>query len=65
MVLALTGLPAEGIGLVIGVDRLLDMARTVVNVMGDLAIATAVSREERGAGERGAGAPVRDEGLFG
>ncbi|HIQ18349.1 MAG TPA: dicarboxylate/amino acid:cation symporter [Novosphingobium capsulatum] len=65
VVLALTGLPAEGIGLVIGVDRLLDMARTVVNVMGDLAIATAVSREERGAGERGAGAPVRDEGLFG
>jgi DAACS family dicarboxylate/amino acid:cation (Na+ or H+) symporter len=55
VVLALTGLPAEGIGLVIGVDRLLDMARTVVNVMGDLAIATAVSREERARANGGRG----------
>ncbi|VWX54593.1 dicarboxylate/amino acid:cation symporter [Novosphingobium sp. 9U] len=44
-VLALTGLPPEGIGLVIGVDRLLDMFRTLVNVVGDLAIAVAISRE--------------------
>jgi DAACS family dicarboxylate/amino acid:cation (Na+ or H+) symporter len=44
-VLALAGLPPEGIGLVIGVDRLLDMFRTLVNVVGDLAIAVAVSRE--------------------
>lgn len=44
-VLALSGLPPEGIGLVIGVDRLLDMARTLVNVVGDLAIAVAISRE--------------------
>ena len=44
-VLALAGLPPEGIGLVIGVDRLLDMARTLVNVVGDLAIAVAISRE--------------------
>ncbi|WP_443478296.1 dicarboxylate/amino acid:cation symporter [Novosphingobium aerophilum] len=46
-VLALTGLPAEGIGLVIGVDRLLDMFRTMVNVVGDIAIATAVSHDRR------------------
>lgn len=44
-VLTLTGLPPEGIGLVIGVDRLLDMFRTVVNVVGDLAIAVAIARE--------------------
>jgi DAACS family dicarboxylate/amino acid:cation (Na+ or H+) symporter len=44
-VLALAGLPPEGIGLVIGVDRLLDMFRTLVNVVGDLAIAVAVSGE--------------------
>lgn len=46
-VLALNGLPAEGIGLVIGVDRLLDMFRTMVNVVGDLAIAVAVSRDQQ------------------
>jgi DAACS family dicarboxylate/amino acid:cation (Na+ or H+) symporter len=44
-VLALTGLPPEGIGLVIGVDRLLDMFRTLVNVVGDLAIAVAIEKE--------------------
>lgn len=44
-VLTLTGLPPEGIGLVIGVDRLLDMFRTVVNVVGDLAISVAIARE--------------------
>jgi Na+/H+-dicarboxylate symporter len=47
-VLALTGLPPEGIGLVVGVDRLLDMFRTMVNVIGDIAIATAVSRDQQG-----------------
>lgn len=47
-VLALTGLPPEGIGLVIGVDRLLDMFRTLVNVVGDIAIAIAVSRDQAG-----------------
>ncbi|MCJ2182757.1 dicarboxylate/amino acid:cation symporter [Novosphingobium sp. 1949] len=44
-VLALTGVPPEGIGLVVGVDRLLDMFRTLVNVVGDLAITVAISRE--------------------
>lgn len=37
------GIPAEGIGLVLGVDRFLDMCRTTVNVTGDLVIATVVS----------------------
>jgi DAACS family dicarboxylate/amino acid:cation (Na+ or H+) symporter len=46
MILGMIGVPAEGIGLVLGVDRLLDMCRTTVNVSGDLAIATIVARGE-------------------
>ena len=37
------GIPPEGVGLILGVDRFLDMCRTVVNVSGDLVIATLVS----------------------
>ena len=36
------GVPAEGIGIVIGVDRLLDMSRTVLNVEADLVTAAVV-----------------------
>ncbi|TVQ79957.1 MAG: dicarboxylate/amino acid:cation symporter, partial [Bradymonadales bacterium] len=36
MVLASAGVPLEGLGLIIGVDRILDMSRTSVNVMGDM-----------------------------
>lgn len=39
------GIPPEGLGLVLGVDRLLDMCRTSVNVGGDLVIATIVDHE--------------------
>lgn len=46
MVLRQVGLPVEGIGLVLGVDRLLDMARTVVNVAGDAVVAVVVARAE-------------------
>tara|TARA_B100000029_G_scaffold502086_1_gene576736 strand:+ start:390 stop:1622 length:1233 start_codon:yes stop_codon:yes gene_type:complete len=46
MVLAQVGLPAEGIGLIIGVDRLLDMVRTVVNVTGDSTVSTVVAKSE-------------------
>jgi dicarboxylate/amino acid:cation (Na+ or H+) symporter, DAACS family len=38
------GVPAEGMALILGVDRFLDMCRTAVNVSGDLVIATLVSR---------------------
>jgi DAACS family dicarboxylate/amino acid:cation (Na+ or H+) symporter len=38
------GIPAEGMGLILGVDRFLDMCRTAVNVGGDLVIATVVDR---------------------
>lgn len=46
MVLTSVGLPLEGIGLIMGVDRLLDMARTTVNVMGDCACTLVVSNKE-------------------
>ncbi len=42
IVMAQVGVPAEGIALVLGVDRLLDMGRTVVNVMGDVVTAAYV-----------------------
>jgi Na+/H+-dicarboxylate symporter len=47
MVLEQAGLPVEGIALIIGVDRLLDMVRTMVNVTGDATAAVVVARSER------------------
>jgi len=46
MILVMVGVPVEGIGLVLGVDRFLDMCRTTLNVTGDLVVATVVSRGE-------------------
>jgi dicarboxylate/amino acid:cation (Na+ or H+) symporter, DAACS family len=46
LVLEAVGVPGEGIAIVIGVDRLLDMSRTVVNVSGDLTAAVMVARTE-------------------
>jgi DAACS family dicarboxylate/amino acid:cation (Na+ or H+) symporter len=40
------GVPAEGIGIILGVDRLLDMCRTTLNVSGDLVLATCVAHGE-------------------
>lgn len=40
------GIPAEGMGLILGVDRFLDMCRTTLNVSGDLVIAALVSTEK-------------------
>jgi len=47
MVLRQAGLPISGIGLIIGVDRILDMARTVVNISGDAVTACIVSKSEK------------------
>jgi DAACS family dicarboxylate/amino acid:cation (Na+ or H+) symporter len=44
VLLASVGVPAEGIGIILGVDRILDMCRTTLNVSGDLVIATCVNR---------------------
>ena len=46
MVLEMVGVPGEGIALILGVDRILDMARTVPNVTGDLLTSIVVARSE-------------------
>jgi Na+/H+-dicarboxylate symporter len=46
MVLQQVNLPVEGIALIIGVDRLLDMTRTAVNVTGDCMVACIVGKSE-------------------
>jgi Na+/H+-dicarboxylate symporter len=54
MVFNQVGLPVEGIALIMGVDRLLDMLRTAVNVTGDAAITSIVAKSE----------DSLDEGIF-
>lgn len=46
MVLTSVGLPTEGIALIMGIDRILDMARTAVNVTGDAVCTTIVAHKE-------------------
>jgi DAACS family dicarboxylate/amino acid:cation (Na+ or H+) symporter len=46
-VLTMFGVPGEGIAIVLGVDRILDMSRTTVNVCSDLTAASWVARSER------------------
>ena len=53
LILAGVGVPPEGIGLILGVDRFLDMCRTTLNVIGDLVAATVISALS---GKDGAGA---------
>jgi len=43
MICAVLGIPAEGVGIILGVDRFLDMCRTALNVTGDLATAVVVA----------------------
>lgn len=47
LLLQSVGIPVEGLALILGVDRFLDMSRTVLNVSGDLVIATLVSAGEK------------------
>ena len=44
--LVTVGVPAEGIGIILGVDRILDMCRTVLNVTGDITAAAYVAKSE-------------------
>jgi DAACS family dicarboxylate/amino acid:cation (Na+ or H+) symporter len=47
MVMEMVGVPGAGIALILGVDRILDMARTVPNVTGDLLTSLVIARGER------------------
>jgi len=47
MICGMVGVPPEGIGIILGVDRFLDMCRTTLNVSGDLVAAVVVSRGEK------------------
>lgn len=47
IVMQSVGVPGQGIGIILGVDRILDMCRTVLNVTGDLTIAACVARSEQ------------------
>jgi dicarboxylate/amino acid:cation (Na+ or H+) symporter, DAACS family len=47
IILTTIGVPGEAIGIIYGVDRILDMCRTVLNVTGDITIAVYVSRYEK------------------
>ena len=58
LILGMVGVPPEGIGLVLGVDRFLDMCRTTLNVTGDLTAATVISRGEPHEGERADSKPT-------
>jgi hypothetical protein len=45
-ILAMFGVPPEGIALILGVDRILDMSRTTVNTIGDLSATAVIARSE-------------------
>jgi DAACS family dicarboxylate/amino acid:cation (Na+ or H+) symporter len=51
VILGFFGIPVEGLGLILGVDRFLDMCRTTVNVTGDLAAAVYVARHVQPPGQ--------------
>jgi len=51
VILESVGVPSAGIGLILGVDRILDMLRTTVNVTGDCAVATVIASSENQLGE--------------
>ena len=46
LVLSTVGLPLEGVAIIAGIDRVLDMARTSLNVVGDAMVATVVAKSE-------------------
>ncbi len=47
IVLRQVGIPLEGIALILGVERILDMSRTVINITGDVAAATVIAHSEK------------------
>lgn len=71
MIFTHVGIPLEAIALVAGIDRVMDMARTTINVLGDATAAIFISRTEndfdpqRGAALPGRISPVTAQGRFG
>ncbi|MGZ8284943.1 MAG: dicarboxylate/amino acid:cation symporter [Allosphingosinicella sp.] len=63
LILGMVGVPPEGIGIILGVDRFLDMCRTTLNVTGDLTAAVVVSRGEEEADPAPAQAIVPEEAV--
>lgn len=61
MVLQAVGLPLEGIGLIMGVDRLVDMARTAINVTGDAVCTTIIAQSEGGLDEEIFSSDLKEE----
>jgi len=47
LIMATVGVPPEGIAIVLGVDRILDMSRTTLNVCGDISAAVYIARIDR------------------
>lgn len=58
VVLQSVGVPPDGIAIILGVDRLLDMCRTTLNVTGDLTLAACVAATERRFNVRRTSAPI-------
>jgi Na+/H+-dicarboxylate symporter len=52
LVLTSVGLPLEGVAIIAGIDRILDMARTTVNVTGDAAVSVVIAKGEGELDER-------------
>jgi DAACS family dicarboxylate/amino acid:cation (Na+ or H+) symporter len=63
LILGMVGVPPEAIALILGVDRLLDMCRTTLNVTGDLVAAAVVSRGEPRDAPATALSPMGNDGL--
>jgi Na+/H+-dicarboxylate symporter len=60
IVLRSVGVPLQGIGIILGVDRFLDMCRTIVNVSGDAACAVVVAASEGQLRREPQGAPSQE-----
>jgi DAACS family dicarboxylate/amino acid:cation (Na+ or H+) symporter len=59
VVMGTVGVPPEGIAIILGVDRILDMSRTTLNVAGDLTAAVFVARSEGAAQAAAAAGPAQ------
>ncbi len=61
MVITQVGLPIEAVGVIMGVDRLIDMVRTTVNITGDAICSTVIARSENAFDEETFNSPIGQE----